>query len=136
MGRFPHPDDAERYEQLHPGFLDRHFRLYEAEQKIVEAQSAHRRSQEQLRLEADIRHEGRGLTFAFILANVLVVAAVLLGVTGHDAVAGACIATGLVSGVGAFIVGRQGTAKERISKLRMLSSARQEDGTDSGQWEN
>lgn len=127
MGRFPHPDDAERYEQIHPGFLDRHFRLYETEQKIVEKQSSHRQEQERRRLEADILYEGRGLTFAFVLAVLLIAGGFVLGMTGHEAASIAFIGTGLVSGAGAFIIGQRGATKERLAKLRMLSRVEPEE---------
>lgn len=121
MGRVPHPDDTERYERIFPGFLERQVRLLEKEQEIVEAQSQHRQRQEQRRLEADIRSEMLGLIFAFVLAVMLIIAAVILGLQGHDNVAIACIVTGIGVGVVAFIVGRRGAAKERAAKVEALS---------------
>lgn len=53
IGQYPHPDDLQKYEDIHKGFTDRLLNMTEAE-------SEHRRGLEIQQVEAGINHFQRG----------------------------------------------------------------------------
>lgn len=112
-GPLPSPATLEHYAQIVPGGAERIVRW-------AETQADHRQSLERKRVDADIRHEGRGQIFAFIITILSICGGIFLIYSGRDASGLALILTELVLLAGVFIYGRVSQAAELRRKMRDL----------------
>lgn len=88
-GPLPHPDLLNGYEKTLPGAADRILIMTEKEQ-------AHRHEVDQQLLEYDRSDLRRGQNFGFVLALILILAALVIVYLGHEVLAGVIFGTTLL----------------------------------------
>lgn len=99
-GPIPHPELLQKYDEVKEGFAERIV-------KMAEIQLQHRVRCEEKIVDESIAESKRAQNYAFYLSILFLVAAVLLGLYGHDWLAG-CLGGGtLISLVAAFIAGKK-----------------------------
>ena len=99
-GPIPHPELLQKYENIQGGFADRII-------KLAEKQLDHRIDSERQVVDGSVSDSKRGQIFAFIVAVLFLVAAVYLGINGHDWLAGILGGGTLVSLVTVFVTGKK-----------------------------
>jgi len=97
-GPLPHPRHLAQYEQIQPGFADRIIRMTES---VVAANIESAKD----RIDRDDRYRQLGMWLGFICFGGLVAAATTAGIFGHTVLAGLLLASGVISGITAFIKG-------------------------------
>lgn len=97
-GPLPHPRHLREYEDILPGGADRIFCMTE---KVITANIDSAND----RVDRDDRYRRLGMILGYTAFVGLVGSAVLVGIYGHIALAGLLLASGVVSGVVAFIRG-------------------------------
>lgn len=105
-GPIPHPDLLKGYEEIQRGFAERIIVMAEEEQR------------HQIRCEQEIVHSSssqssRGQWFGFSIAILFLCGAVVLGLYGHDWLAGILGGGTLVSLVAVFLSNRPSSMKKR-----------------------
>lgn len=95
-GPLPAPEDFAEYEKVLPGATDRIM-------KMTEKQVEHRIESEKKIIDNKFRQSGRGQIIGAILVGVCIIASVVLGLYGHDWLAG-CIGVTTVIGVAVVFV--------------------------------
>jgi len=112
-GPVPSAEELQQYARVNKSFPERIIAMAESE-------SAHRRAQENTRLEANIQANNndqklarRGQWIALILSIVFLIAGVWLTLAGHPAVGGTIAGATLVSLVAIFITGRYSNLRTR-----------------------
>lgn len=99
-GPIPHPELLQKYDEVKEGFAERIV-------KMAEIQLQHRVRCEEKIVDESIAESKRAQNYAFYLSILFLVAAVLLGLYGHDWLAG-CLGGGtLISLVAAFMAGKK-----------------------------
>ncbi|MDE5999435.1 MAG: DUF2335 domain-containing protein [Bacteroidaceae bacterium] len=99
-GPIPHPELLQKYDEVKEGFAERIV-------KMAEIQLQHRVRCEEKIVDESIAESKRAQNYAFYLSILFLVAAVSLGLYGHDWLAG-CLGGGtLISLVAAFIAGKK-----------------------------
>lgn len=102
-GPIPHPELLKKYDQIQSGFAERIVRM-------AEKQLDHRIECENKVVESSISESKRGQNYGLAVSLLFLIASVILGLLGHDWLAGTLGAGTLVSLVAIFITGRK--AKE------------------------
>ena len=100
VGPLPDPETLARYNEVIPNGADRIMRL-------AEGQASHRREMERTIVTGQKKQEERGQLLGFAIGVLFIVAAVVVALRGHDAVAGILGGSSVISVVGAFILGRR-----------------------------
>lgn len=118
-GPLPPPETLAQYDQILPGAADRII-------KMAEAQSAHRRELERAAVTGNIRSEGRGQLFAFILALATIVGGIGLIAYDKDTAGLVAIITAFTALAGVFIYGRYQQSQERKQKREEQERAAKE----------
>lgn len=108
-GPIPHPELLKGYESVKQGFAERIVSMAEEQQK-------HRFECENKMVEGTVSESKRGQWMAFIVAIIFVVAAVALGLYGHDWLAGVIGGGTLVALVTVFVTGRRSQSKDKRSR--------------------
>jgi uncharacterized membrane protein len=105
-GPLPPPDMLRAYDDIHPGLAA----------KIVEQfeeQGRHRRDLEHRVVTGNVRAQDRGQWLGFASFVSVVVAAVILGLAGHERVALAVVGMDLAGFGGLYVYGRREQRRER-----------------------
>lgn len=100
-GPIAHPRHLREYDQIVPGSADRIILM-------AEGALAHSQKLQDRALDADISDQREGRRLGFVALLLLIVAALVCGLTGHDALAAGFIGAGALGVVGSFIKGRGG----------------------------
>lgn len=100
-GRLPPPDFMKQFEEIEPGSANRIIQL-------AENQQSHRHSLEQTAVDSNVRNEGRGQIFAFILSMVTILGGIGLIAIGKSIEGLIALIGILVSLTAVFIVGKLG----------------------------
>lgn len=101
IGPIPHPDMLRGYEQVKSGFAERIVSMAEQEQK-------HRFECEKKIVNGTVSETKRGQWIAFTIAVLFLIAAVALGLYGHDWLAGVIGGGTIVALVTVFVTNRPG----------------------------
>lgn len=99
-GPIPHPEMLQGYENVKQGFAERIVAMAEAQQQ-------HRIDCESKMVAGTVSDSSRGQWMAFIVAVLFLVAAVVLGLNGHDWLGGVIGGGTLIALVTVFITGRK-----------------------------
>lgn len=99
-GPIPHPELLQKYENIQKGFADRIINM-------AETQLDHRVNCESKIVNGSVIDSKRGQIFAFIVAVLFLAAAVILGMNGHDWLAGILGGGTLVSLVTVFLTNKK-----------------------------
>jgi uncharacterized membrane protein len=113
-GPLPMPNTLERYEQIVPGSAG----LIIAR---AEKQSDHRMELEKRALNSEIKRSQWGLAAGFVLCLLILTYAFILGLEGHDWLAGSMVAIDLIALASIFVYGTISRRKERTERAKFLT---------------
>lgn len=116
-GPLPPPELLLRYNLAVPDAADRILRM-------AEEQAHHRQKLETMDLMSGARRANWGLAAGLIVALAFLVGSVILGLNGHDALAGGLGGATLVGLVTAFVTGTVSRQRERRQSLQDLEKRR------------
>lgn len=108
-GPIPHPELLQGYEDVKQGFAERIVSMAEEQQK-------HRFECENKMVAGTVSESKRGQWMAFIVAVLFLIAAVVLGLLGHDWLGGIIGGGTLVALVTVFVTGRHSKDKANDGK--------------------
>lgn len=108
-GPLPPPEILEQYNRIHPGFADRIITL-------AESQSQHRQGLERAVIQSNIKHEGRGQIFGFLIAVMVIAVSAVLMWHGKSLEGISGIVATLAALTGVFIYGRYRRDRELQQK--------------------
>jgi uncharacterized membrane protein len=108
-GPLPPPEVLVRYNQIEPGFANRIMAL-------AEGQSQHRQHLERIVVEGNVKHEGRGQLYGFVIAMTTILSSGVLVYMGKTVEGLAGMLGTLAALAGIFVYGRRRKDKELSEK--------------------
>jgi uncharacterized membrane protein len=100
-GPIAHPRHLREYDEIVPGSANRII-------EMAEGALNHAQELQSFAVRADVDDQKEGRRLGFIALMVLIGAALICGLNGHEVLAGGFIGAGALGVVGAFIRGRNG----------------------------